>query len=221
MERTIKVTGTGRISVKPDQTIINLDFRKVLPTYDEALKASATDVGIIKNALVECGIDKDTLKTTRFDVDTHFHSYRDKDGNYQSEFDGYEYQQSLRFTFDVDNKLLGRVLYQLSKLPVMPEFRIHYGVKDSESAKNELLGNAIKDAKKKAEIISIAAGVQLDEIVDINYSWLDIEFNTRSYGAYEDRLLCSKSKSASGFDIDIEPEDIERSDNVTLVFKIK
>ena len=53
MERTIKVTGTGKIAVKPDLTIINLDFSDVLPTYEAALKASANDVGVIKDALAK------------------------------------------------------------------------------------------------------------------------------------------------------------------------
>ena len=222
MERTIKVTGTGKIAVKPDLTIINLDFSDVLPTYEAALKASANDVGVIKDALAKAGIDRESLKTTSFNVDAHYESYRDEKGNYKSRFDGYEYHQSLRFKFDVDNKLLGRVLYQLSTLSVNPKFRINYGIKDAEAAKNELLGNAIADAKKKAEIISKAAGVTLDEIVDINYSWIDVEFNSRPYGVYADEMMMCKCEAPSGaYDVDIEPEDIEKSDNVTLVFKIK
>ena len=222
MEKTIRVTGTGKITIKPDLTIINLDFSNVLPTYEEALKASANDVGIVKDALEKAGIDRESLKTTSFNVDTHYESYRDEKGNYKSRFDGYEYRQSLRFKFDIDNKLLGKVLYQLSTLSVNPKFRINYGIKDAEAAKNELLGNAIADAKKKAEIISKAAGVTLDEIVDINYSWIDVEFNSRPYGVYADEMMMCKCEAPSGaYDVDIEPEDIEKSDNVTLVFKIK
>lgn len=222
MERTIRVTGTGKIAVKPDLTIISLDFSDVLPTYEEALRASANDVGLVKGALVKAGINKDFLKTTNFNVDTHYESYRDEKGNYKSKFDGYEYHQSLRFKFDIDNELLGRVLYQLSTLSVNPKFRINYGIKDIEAAKNELLGNAILDAKKKAEVISKAAGVSLEEIVDINYSWVDVEFSSRSYGVLEDSMmLCKCAAPTEGYDIDIEPDDIEKSDNVTLVFKIK
>lgn len=220
MEKTIRVTGTGKVSIKPNITIINLDFSNVLPTYEDALKASTLDVSAVKDAIAKAGIDRDTLKTTNFSVDAHYESYKDEKGNYKSKFDGYEYHQSLRFKFDIDNKMLGRVLYQLSTIDVEPRFRIGYGVKNAEDAKNELLGNAIADAKKKAEIISKAAGVELGEILDINYSWLDIEFNSRSYDLQPKIMMC-KSAPEAGFDIDIEPDDIEKSDNVTLVFKIK
>ena len=220
MEKTIRVTGTGKVSIKPNITIINLDFSNVLPTYEDALKASTVDVSAVKDAIAKAGIDRDTLKTTSFSVDAHYESYRDEKGNYKSKFNGYEYHQSLRFKFDIDNKLLGRVLYLLSTIDVEPRFRIGYGVKNAEDAKNELLGNAITDAKKKAEIISKAAGVELDEIVDINYSWIDIEFNSRSYDLQPEVMMCNSVLDA-GYDIDIEPDDIEKSDNVTLVFKIK
>lgn len=220
MEKTIRVTGTGKVSIKPNITIINLDFSNVLPTYEDALKASTLDVSAVKDAIAKAGIDRDTLKTTNFSVDAHYESYRDEKGNYKSKFDGYEYHQSLRFKFDIDNKMLGRVLYQLSTIGVEPRFRIGYGVKNAEDAKNELLGNAITDAKKKAEIISKAAGVELGEIIDINYSWIDIEFNSRFYDLQPEVMMC-KSVPDAGYDIDIEPDDIEKSDNVTLVFKIK
>ena len=95
MERTIKVTGTGRVSVKPNTTIINLNFDNILPTYDAALRSSAEDVAIVKDALVRAGLSRDSLKTTNFDINTHYESYRDEKGNYKSRFDGYQYRQSL------------------------------------------------------------------------------------------------------------------------------
>lgn len=221
-ERTIRVTGTGRVSVKPDITIINLNFDNLLPTYELALKSSADDVAVVKDAIAKAGVDRDSLKTTSFDIDTHYHSVKDEHGNYKSIFDGYKYRQSLRFQFDIDNKLLGKILFQLSKLNINVEFSLSYGVKDNEASKNLLLSNAIEDAMKKATIIAKAAHVELNEILDINYSWIDFEFHTRPYDI-EDECCCCKGApdDSIGYDIDIEPEDIDRSDNVTIVYSIK
>ena len=222
MERTIRVTGTGRVSIKPNTTIINLNFDNVLPTYDVALRSSAEDVAIVKDALVRAGLSRNSLKTTNFDINTHYESYRDEKGNYKSRFDGYQYRQSLRFKFPIDNKTLGKVLYQLGQLDVNPEFSIYYSIEDAESAKNELLGNAIADAKKKAEVIANASGVALEEILDINYSWIDVEFRTRSYGLHDEVMMCKSAPDVNGaYDIDIEPDDIDKTDNVTITFKIK
>ena len=49
-------------------------------------------------------------------------------------------------------------------------------MKDPESAKNELLGKAVKDAKEKAAVLTSAGGVTLKDIQSIDYSWGEIEF---------------------------------------------
>ncbi len=221
MERTIRVTGTGKVSIKPDITIINMTFSDVLPTYEEALKASTNDVKIVKDALEKAGLKRESLKTTQFNINAHYESFRDEKNNYKSVFDGYEYTQTLRFKFPVDNKLLGKVLYQLSQISVNPKFNIYYGVEDPEAAKNELLGNAILDAKKKAEIISKSANIKLGDIKDINYSWIDVEFRTRSYDMYDNCEMMMCKCAADGFDVDIEPEDIDKTDNITITFSIE
>ena len=99
MEKTIRVTGIGKVSIKPNITIINLDFSNVLPKYEDALKASTIDVSAVKDAIAKAGIDRESLKTTNFSVDAHYESYRDEKGNYKSKFDGYEYHQSLRHQY--------------------------------------------------------------------------------------------------------------------------
>lgn len=49
-------------------------------------------------------------------------------------------------------------------------------VKDPESAKNKLLGKAVKDAKEKAAVLTSAGDVTLKDIQSIDYSWGEIEF---------------------------------------------
>ena len=70
MERTIKVTGTGKISVKPDITIVSLDFYDIAKSYETALKTSTNGVNFVKEVLEKTGICRDTLKTTMFNVNS-------------------------------------------------------------------------------------------------------------------------------------------------------
>ena len=223
MDRTIRVTGTGNISVKPDITIISMKMSMVKPTYEEAVKASADASLFIRKIVEYLGFNRDSLRTTDFSIDTHYVSHYDEKNNRHSKFDGYKFNQTLKLTFDSDNKTLGRVLYELSKIPYEVEMGIYYGVKDIETQKNILLKNAIKDAKAKAEIITEASGVKLGEILDINYSWLDINFTTHYFNVNNYKMVsCYERLAPAGgaFDIDINPRDIENSDNVTLIFKI-
>ena len=86
-----------------------------------------------------------------------------------------------------------------------------------------LLSNAIQDAMKKDSIIAKAAGVKLGEIIYINYSWVDFGFHTRSYYIEDGGFCkcCAAPETGFRYDIDIEPEDIDRSDNVTIVYSLK
>ena len=81
------------------------------------------------------------------------------------------------------------------------------------------------DAKKKAAVLTQAAGVELKDIQSIDYSWGQIDFEVRPMSrdmltADEiDNLLAPLS--ARSYDVDIEPDDIEVSDTVTVVWGIQ
>ena len=123
--------------------------------------------------------------------------------------------------FYTDNELLGKLLYVLAHCPLHPEFRISYFVKDPEAAKNELLGNAVSDAKEKADVLTKAAGIKLMDIQSIDYSWgeINLEYRPMAKGLLMEEAICAPS-DASSYDMNIEPDDIEVSDTVTVIWEL-
>lgn len=221
MEKTIKVTGKGHLAIKPDQILLKLQLTEVEETYEKAIQASAINANEVKDILENIGFDRKELRTSFFNVDSEYESYRDDRGNYKSEFIGYRYKQDLNYKFDIDNKLLGKVLYALSKSNCNAKINILYTIKDTEKAKNDLLKNAIEDSKMKALILTESAGVSLGEIINIDYSWNTIEFYSNPFGS-RDLIMYDKCCSSEGsIDVDIEPEDINVNDNVTIIWSIK
>ncbi len=217
--RTIKVTGKGQIKVKPDMTRITITLDGLYSDYAETLQRSSDDTDRLKELLSAFGFERSDLKTLSFNVDTEYESYREND-TYKQRFVGYRFRHLLKVEFESDNKRLGKILYALGNCDLKPEFRISYTVKDPEAAKNELLGKAVKDAKEKAAVLTAAAGVILKDIQSIDYSWGEIEFEVNPMN----RLMRSCAPVAacadSSYDIDIEPDDIEVSDTVTVVWEI-
>ncbi len=221
MEKTIKVTGKGNLAIKPDQILLKLQLTEVEETYEKAIQASAINVNEVKDILENIGFDRKELRTSFFNIDSEYESYRDDRGNYKSKFIGYRYKQDLNYKFDIDNKLLGKVLYALSKSNCNAKINIVYTIKDTEKAKNDLLKNAIEDSKMKALILTESAGVSLGEIINIDYSWNTIEFYSNPFGS-RDLIMYDKCCSSEGsIDVDIEPEDINVNDNVTIIWSIK
>ena len=219
--RTIRVTGKGQIKVKPDMTRIVMTVEGLYSDYSEALHHSSMDTECLKDLLSSFGFARDELKTLNFNVDTEYESYKEH-GTYKQRFIGYKYHHMMKVEFDSDNDRLGKILYALANCSLNPEFRISYTVKDQEASKNELLGKAIKDAIEKAAVLSDAAGVTLKEIQSIDYSWGEINFEVQPMNRMlmAEECLASPMSVDGKYDLDIEPDDIDVSDTVTVLWEI-
>lgn len=217
MERKIRVTGKGKISIKPDLIRLNIKASDVLKKYEDCINKSSKSIKELRKIIENSGLNPNDLKTTEFSVDTEYKSYYEND-IYKREFQGYEYVHNLYINFPNDNDLLGKVLYELSKSKNDYEFSINYTVKDIESAKNKLLAKAVEDSKTKASILAKASGVLLGEIISIDYSWDEIEIYSNPI---DDFAINGAQSFDSKIDIDIEADDIDLVDTVTIVWEIK
>ena len=220
--RTIRVTGKGQLKVTPDVMRITMSMTDRYADYSEALRRSAEDTEKLKDLLADQGFERTDLKTLNFSIDTEYESYREKNV-YKQRFIGYRYNHLLKVEFDFDNDRLGQVLYALAHCPAAPQFRVSYTVKDTEAPKNALLGKAVADAKTKAEILTLAAGTKLKDIQSIDYSWGEIDFEVRPMGRAFMAEDCAMAPSATceSYDLDIQPDDIELADTVTVVWEIE
>ena len=220
MTRTIKVTGKSNVQATPDNTRISLTSSDTLQEYDLCLAKSVEDMNLIVECIKQFGFDRKELKTSSFDISRKTESYRDKHDNWKYRFIGYEYTENLNFTFKNDNERLGKILYALAHLSIIPQINISYFCSDVETIKNQLLELAIKDAKKKAELLTSASGVQLCEILDIDYSWINVSFESDEMKFCQPMALEDCCASAA-YDVDFEPDDISTSDSVRITFRIE
>jgi len=62
--------------------------------------------------------------------------------------------------------------------------------------------------------VAEAAGVSLGDIIQIDYSWSEVRFQT-------DFEVCEAKATMSEPSYDITPEDVDVSDSVTVIWEIK
>ncbi len=219
--RTIRVTGKGQIKIRPDMTRITLLQEGIYPDYGETLRRSSQETEHIKDILTAFGFERSDLKTLEFGVDTEYEYYEEHRVS-KKRFVGYKFHHIMKVEFESDKDRLGKILYALANSPEKPEFRISYTVKDPEAAKNELLGKAVTDARDKASVLTLAAGVALRDIQSIEYSWghIDFEVHPMKGMPVPGRYLENPTIRAGDYDLDIEPDDIEVSDTVTVLWDI-
>lgn len=221
MDKTIQVTGKSELLVKPDTIRLLLYIKGIENTYEKALNQSTAAVEQLKKCFKGLGFSGSDLKTVSFGVDTHYESYKENDSQWNKKFVGYKYNHRMKIEFPIDNKKLGQVVYELAHCRVNPEFNIHYTVKDQEIIKNELLSKAVIDSKIKAQILTQAIGVTLQEVVKIDYSWESMDIVSRPMNGFLRGVECEPSAETAAYNISIEPDDINISDKVTVIWRIE
>ena len=219
MNRTITIKGIGKLSLKPDQTVVSLMLKTVRVDYDKAMDEAAKHLEQLRSAIAEIGFTKDDLKTTSFDVGTEYENERDKNGNYKQIFVGYRVTHGLKLEFDFDSQRLSKVLGAIAVCIAEPELNVQFTVKDKEAVDAALLQSACANAKAKAEILTKASGVTLGELVSIDYNWSELHLYSLTH--YEMDPPCMARASAAPTAMDIEPDDIDVSDSVTFVWEIR
>lgn len=219
MKRILKVTGKGKLILSPDLIIINLNLSQVHSTYESALENASSSLNLIKNALVSLGFKDKDLKTSHFSIKAEYESRRNLEGGFITTLVGYRYNQNLNFKIDIDNELLGKVLYTIGQTNVNPKMEISYSIKDIETCKNDLLEKAIVDARNKACIISRASSLILGKILSIDYSFNEEKF--ASHVMDMDVARFTANQENLGCNINLTPDDIEVSDVVNITYVIK
>ena len=219
MERTIRVTGKGKLAVKPDLIELTLSIKDIKKEYDELLKRSSSATNEVKELLEKIGFERKNIKTKSFDINIEYDSYRDKNDKWIEEFKGYSFIHKMKIEFEANNKMLGRVLYTLSKSTSYPSFSISYTVSNPEKYKNKLLEKAINNSKEKATVLANASGVKLGKILSIDYSWSELRISSSPFE--KKKWFFEEDNDESDYVIDVEIDDIDVTDTVTVIWSIE
>lgn len=219
MGRTIRVTGKGKIALKPDMILLNLTLSGTDRDYEQAMTVSATETNTLKESLVALGFAKSDVKTRSFGIEPQYESYHDEQNNWKQRFVGYRFEHRLKLEMDADNAMLGKVLSAIAAAKLQPELDIVHTVRDTEAAKNRLLGNAVADATEKAKVLAQAAGLILGNIITIDYTFGEIALTTQRVSPGTMKCMAAVADSAE-VAMDIDPDEIEVTDTVTIEWNI-
>lgn len=217
MDRVITVKGVGKVTAKPDQITLDIHIKSANKSYEKTMETACMQLDSLRKAIGRCGMDMNDLKTESFGIDTQFEHIKEHKDVEKTVFAGYECGHRLKLQFPMDMKMLGSVLTALSISEVKPEFSVRFGVADTDRITAELLRDATRNARQKAEILTDAADVTLGLIQNIDYNLSDIDLYSRTHPQW---LNARQSCASRDSFVDIEPEDIQVSDTVTFVWGI-
>lgn len=166
---TIKVMGQGDVKFAPDVTRVTVEVEQILPTYQEAFDAGVRNTNLIKSLLAECALDTELAKTSRFDVNKHTVHKRVEKDEWQWVIRGYKIRQIFSIDLQMGCPQLTSLLDQVGQKMAGVEIELGFAVSDTESARLKVIEAAVKDARRKAEVMATALGKRLGDVLNMNY----------------------------------------------------
>lgn len=219
-KRTITVKGVGKAKIKVDYIIISIDIRNQNKEYEKTMEIASNKLNSITNSIIETGIEKEEIKTSKYEVKPIYESIRDKNGDYRDEFIGYQCTHILKLSFDFNMNTLNKILLAISKSEATPKINISFTVKDQSKISDEILELACMDAKRKADILCRASGYSLGSLLKIEYNWGEVYLESAT--RYDDLSPFSLRQKRWFYEEEdnIEPEYIDVSDNAVFIWEI-
>jgi len=212
MERKLNITGNAKISAKPDIVILSFTIFGHEWEYNKSLNTLDEKVSTLSNLIVKNELKKTDLKTKAFNVKREI-SY-DKELK-KHKFNGYKATHKMELTLPIDKELLNSILNDIGKSSSNIDFEIGFGVKDSAQYEKELIKLAIEHGTESARVICESSGVELKEIINIDYSFAD--FYIRSKMGW---MSNSETDDFSAMTIELEPDTIDINDNIKITWRI-
>jgi hypothetical protein len=164
-EQTITVTGSARKRIKSDLVIWRAAVTYQAAELSEAYKSLSDNIPRVKQYLISKGIPEDQITISSISSST-MHA-RDNEGNETGQITGYSLRQELEVrSTDVDK--IERVAREATELinqgilleSMSPEY--HYT--KLGDLKIEMLGEASKDAKERAQRIATSTGSSIGSV---------------------------------------------------------
>lgn len=192
-------------------------------TREECTEAYNDLMSRVRKALEGIGIPDTELKNQRFGVFPHIEQLYKRDdaraGYYVAlkEIRGYEFDAQLHLERPYSESEAGAIWSSLSEFEDGPArkglgFAMEFTLSDFEAAKTALLDDAVKEGRRRAEILAAAADAKVVGIHSISYE------HSRSVQMLSNAEYARKAPS--GLEPVFNPEDIEVSCSVEMQWEI-
>lgn len=199
----ITVSGEGKVQATPDRATVSLSVVNEAPQAEAALDANNSITSKLVKSLLQLGIPKKDLRTEHVQVSP---KWLYQDGK-QPQITGYTATNTLAVSVGQAD-LLGRVLDSAVKNGANRIDGISWGFKNPEALLDAARILAVKDARRKADVIANTAGYYVGGLVSVT--------ETSSRFVPRAALLDSARSMSSS----IEPGQQTLSVNVNAVWNV-
>lgn len=161
-ERTIQVTGEGKVTAVPDQAEMNFEVQEEGADL-EGLTAKVNErIKGVFQAVKSFGVSDKDFKTVSYNIQPKY-----KDTNGESQRTGFIVSNQIHVVLKKID-LAGQVLDAVTKAGATQVEGPSFGFSDPTQLQMEALKNAVENAHAKAEALAEASGAELGKVYSIN-----------------------------------------------------
>jgi uncharacterized protein len=165
-ERTVTVSGVGRVSARPDTALIRIGVETEADTAAEAMAENSSRMQAVISATVAAGVDEDDIQTQSIQLHPIYDQQRPATTPGPPQIVGYRARNIVQVIVrDLDD--LGALLDEVVEAGGTTIENIRFEVADVDEALNEAREAAMADAQQRAELLTAAAGAQVGEVLTI------------------------------------------------------
>ena len=162
-QRTLRVSGTGEVQVAPDQATLDFAVESTAATANAAGQENATRMDRVIRALVAAGIPRTSIQTRNYSVGMDYGPPQQPNGEPQVR--GYRASNTVTLTTG-DIGRVGALLDVALRAGANRVDGVSFGLKDPEAARNQALRRAVESARRSAEAMAAALGIQMGSLLD-------------------------------------------------------
>lgn len=210
----LKVKGEAVVYRIPEIMVVYIPIQSKSVSYERCSDQLFDNFNALKKALTKSGIDEELIHSSHLRIRENF-KYVDR----KRKPDGYIGNIQVKMELEHSQKVLKKIINTLN------DDRFNYGYslsfKLSEQQKNNSLKEAIqvavKDARKKAEIIAEALNTRLGEVADVNY-----EYGTNGQPPmFRGEQMMAYDAKGSANEVNLNPEEMKIMKTIKIIWKIE
>jgi len=212
VQRTITVTGEGKVKIQPDVAYVNFGVFTRADTANEAQSLNAKAFAAIEKVLKEqYKVAAADIKTSGFYVNPEY-SYP-ADG--QPKVTGYTANHDVVVAYrDLD--ALGGLLDAVSKAGANRVNGIQFGTEKTDEYELQAIEGAMADAKRKADTIAKASGRSVQGVLNVQLGWV----NSGGPIVYPYAAKMDAASEAAGVSTSVQPGELDITTTVTVTYEM-
>lgn len=187
---TLSVTGSGTVLVESDLAIVTVGVQETSKDVLEAQSTVNEKIAAIKQALLDAGVEESEINTDSINIYANY-DYSDN----TEVIVGYTARNSLSVrTTDMDN--VGSLIDAAFVAGANTLDNVQFTVQDDTQAREQALTMAVEDARRKADVLASAAGLQVASIERISEGGVSVYDSMRNYAA--DTVMAAEESGGAG-----------------------